>query len=299
MIKTQNLTKTFGNYAALNNVNLHVKKGAIYALAGPNGAGKTTLLHHLSGVYKQNSGTVLINGQFVFENPSVKQHIFSIHDDDYFPFMVTAKRLKNEYKNAYENFSEELFNALKEIFAEINENKTLASMSKGMKKQVLFWIALACRPDVLLLDEPFDGLDPIVRRKIWAALLAQCAERQTTVIISSHNLRELETACSDIAVLNKGELILQENIEKLQENTFKLQIALDAGEEMPPLNAEILNESQSGKLRTLILKGNRNEIETKLKAKNPLLLEIQSLTLEEIFIYLMGGIDFEIDKILF
>ncbi len=299
MIEINNLTKTFGNDIALDAINLHVKKGAIYALAGPNGAGKTTLLNHLSGVYRQNSGDVLVKGQAVFENPTVKQRIFCINDDNYFPFMYSAKRLKNEYKNAYENFSEELFNSLSEIFTGININKALFSMSKGMKKQVLFWIALACRADILLLDEPFDGLDPIVRRKIWAALLAQCAERQTTIIISSHNLRELENACSDIAILNKGKLVLKENIEKLTQDVFKLQIALNDGEELPKLKGEIIAKTQNGKMQTLIIKGSSDEINTQLSAIKPSFFTISQLSLEDIFIHLLGGVNFEIDKILF
>ena len=194
-------------------------------------------------------------------------------------------------------FSMERYNALKEVF-QIDERRTIRRLSKGMQKQVAFWLALSCMPDYLILDEPVDGLDPVMRRQVWSLVLGDVAQRGVTVLISSHNLRELEDVCDHVGILSHGKVLLERSLTDLQDNIVKLQIAF-AQEEPPafPKDLHILHTAQVGRVFTLILRGNPGEIKARMAPLNPILMEALPLSLEEIFIYELGGEDYAVRDI--
>ncbi len=297
MIEVKDLRKTFDGFAALDGASLTVPKGAIYGLVGPNGAGKTTLLRHLSGVLRPDSGTVRVEGLPVWENPDVKARIASIPDDWHYFMQSSISDMMRFYRGLYPSFSIERYRKLKEVFT-LDEKQAIRRMSKGMQKQAAFWLAMSCMPDYLLLDEPVDGLDPVMRRQVWSLLMQDVAERGTTVLVSSHNLRELEDVCDHVGIMNHGKVLLERTLNDLQENTVKIQIAF-SGEEAPTLPAEltVLHESRIGRVRTIIFRGNAAAIRQQLEALSPVFLEAIPLTLEEIFIYELGGEDYAVREI--
>ena len=298
MIEVKNLVKTFDGFAALKGATITVPRGAVYGLVGPNGAGKSTLLRHITGVYKQDSGQVLVNGIPVFENPHVKQSIVSIPDDWFYYNQSTIREMAALYAGMYPKFDKERFNKLRELF-QISEKKPIRRMSKGMQRQAAFWITMSCLPEYLVLDEPVDGLDPVMRRQVWQVLLDDVAARGTTVLLSSHNLRELEDVCDHVGIMDKGAVLLERTLSDLQDNTVKLQVAYKTAEE-PALPAElqILHHSAVGRVHTYIMRGSSEEICRRMQITDPVLLEAIPLTLEEIFIYELGGADDAAHKIL-
>ncbi|MGN0244013.1 MAG: ABC transporter ATP-binding protein [Lachnospiraceae bacterium] len=215
MIQVQNLCKEFDGFHALNGATLHVEKGCVYGLVGPNGSGKTTLLQHLAGVYRQDAGSILIDGKEVYENPDIKARIAYIPDDIYYFPQANLNEMMKYYRGCYPGFSKERFERLSEAFPEIDLKRPLRKLSKGMLKQVGFWLALSCCPDVILLDEPVDGLDPLMRHQIWSLLLSDVASRNVTVLVSSHNLRELEDVCSHIGIMKHGKVLVEQSFEEL------------------------------------------------------------------------------------
>ena len=296
MIEVKELHKSFDGFEALRGLTIHVPRGAVYGLVGPNGAGKSTVIRHLAGIYRQDSGEVLIGGEPVYENPAVKAKLAYIPDDIFYFGAATIRDMKNLYRAMIPTFSDERFEKLREAFP-LEEKRALRRLSKGMQKQAAFWIALSCCPEVILLDEPVDGLDPVMRRQVWSLLLQDVAERGTTVLVSSHNLRELEDVCDHVGIMDKGRMLLERPLAALQENTVKIQLALPDGAELPE-GLDILHETRTGRLRQLILRGNGDELSAKLSACNPFFLDVLPLSLEEIFIYELGGEDHEIKNIL-
>ena len=298
MIEVKNLVKTFDGFAALKGATITVPRGAVYGLVGPNGAGKSTLLRHITGVYKQDSGQVLVNGIPVFENRHVKQSIVFIPDDWFYYNQSTIREMAALYAGMYPKFDKERFNKLRELF-QISEKKPIRRMSKGMQRQAAFWITMSCLPEYLVLDEPVDGLDPVMRRQVWQVLLDDVAARGTTVLLSSHNLRELEDVCDHVGIMDKGAVLLERTLSDLQDNTVKLQVAYKPAEE-PQLPAElqILHHSAVGRVHTYIMRGSSEEICRRMQITDPVLLEAIPLTLEEIFIYELGGADDAAHKIL-
>ena len=298
MIEVKNLVKTFDGFAALKGATITVPRGAVYGLVGPNGAGKSTLLRHITGVYKQDSGQVLVNGIPVFENRHVKQSIVSSPDDWFYYNQSTIREMAALYAGMYPRFDKERFNKLRELF-QISEKKPIRRMSKGMQRQAAFWITMSCLPEYLVLDEPVDGLDPVMRRQVWQVLLDDVAARGTTVLLSSHNLRELEDVCDHVGIMDKGAVLLERTLSDLQDNTVKLQVAYKTAEE-PALPAElqILHHSAVGRVHTYIMRGSSEEICRRMQITDPVLLEAIPLTLEEIFIYELGGADDAAHKIL-
>ena len=296
MIEVKELHKSFDGFEALRGLNIHVPRGAVYGLVGPNGAGKSTVIRHLAGIYRQNSGEVLIGGEPVYENPTVKAKLAYIPDDIFYFGAATIRDMKNLYRAMIPTFSDERFEKLREAFP-LEEKRAMRRLSKGMQKQAAFWIALSCCPEVILLDEPVDGLDPVMRRQVWSLLLQDVSERGTTVLVSSHNLRELEDVCDHVGIMDKGRMLLERPLAALQENTVKIQLALPDGAELPE-GLDILHETRTGRLRQLILRGNGDELSAKLSACNPFFLDVLPLSLEEIFIYELGGEDHEIKNIL-
>ena len=207
MIEVKKLVKTFDGFTALDSATLTVPRGAVYGLVGPNGAGKSTLLRHITGVYKQDSGQVLINGVPVFENRYAKERVVSIPDDWFFYNQSTIREMAKLYAGMYPRFDWGRFEKLRGLFC-LPEKKAIRRMSKGMQRQAAFWITMSCMPEYLVLDEPVDGLDPVMRRQVWQVLLDDVAARGTTLLLSSHNLRELEDVCDHVGIMDQGKVLL-------------------------------------------------------------------------------------------
>ena len=299
MIRVSGLQKSFDKFKALDGVEMHVGKGNIYGLVGPNGAGKSTLIRHLMGVYRADAGEILINGEPVYENRAVKEKVVCIPDDLFYFLQSDTLEMKRFYKGIYKDFDEKLFERLKEYFPTIDPKRNIRRLSKGMQKQVAFWLAICCKPDVLILDEPVDGLDPVMRRQIWSILMAEVAEREMTVLVSSHNLRELEDVCDHVGIMHKGKVMIERSLSDLQGNISKIQVACPSGVPKLPEQFHVLHMSNTGRVYTLIVKGDPKEALEYLEQKNPTVADVLPLTLEEIFIYEMGGVDYEIKDILF
>lgn len=299
MIEVKNLVKQFDGFRALDSVDMHVKKGAIYGLVGPNGAGKSTLTRHLTGVYRQDAGEVKIAGETVYENPAVKEKFGYIPDDLFYFVSANTYEMKRFYQGMYPKFDDKLFFKLMEFFPTIDPKKNIRSLSKGMQKQVAFWLAVCIRPELLILDEPVDGLDPVMRRQVWSIIMADVAETGSTVLVSSHNLRELEDVCDHVGIMHQGKIMIERSLSELQGSVCKIQVAFQA--EMPklPENFEVLHMSNTGRVYTLIVKGNPKDAKEQLEKMNPMLIDLLPLTLEEIFIYELGGVDYEVKDILF
>ena len=296
MIEVKNVSKSFDGFKALDELSLTVPDGSIYGLVGPNGAGKSTIIRHLTGIFRQDSGEIKIFGEDVFENPAVKSRISYIPDDiHYFP-NATISDMVDFYKSIYPRFDEERFRKLGDVF-KLDVKRQMRRLSKGMQKQAAFWVAVSLRPDVLILDEPVDGLDPVMRRQVWSIIMADVAENGTTVLVSSHNLRELEDVCDHVGIMNKGKIMLERSLAELQENAVKIQLALPDGTEIPD-GLDIIHQSASGKLKQLIVRGKAEEIMARLGSASPLFMDAIPLTLEEIFIYELGGADYEVKDII-
>ena len=297
MIEVKNVVKTFDGFAALNDATISVPTGAVYGLVGPNGAGKSTIIRHLTGIFRQDSGTVRLGGEDVWENAALKAKIAAIPDDWYYFNSAGIGDMMRFYKGFYPNFSTERYEKLREVF-ELDEKRPIRRFSKGMQKQAAFWLALSAMPDYLILDEPVDGLDPVMRRQVWSLILQDVAERGTTVLVSSHNLRELEDVCDHVGVMSRGKLLLEHSLSELQDYTVKLQLAFE-GAELPALPQEIkvLHHAQTGRVHTLICRGSAEELEQQLAALHPLFIDAVPLSLEEIFIYELGGEDYAIRDI--
>ena len=298
MLEAKNVVKTFDGFRALDSLNMTVPKGAVYGLVGPNGSGKSTIIRHLAGIYRQGSGEVLLDGQPVYENPAVKRRMTVIGDDWYYFPQANIREMARFFAGLYPAFSWERYEKLKQVFP-LDEKMMLRRMSKGMQKQAAFWLAVCCMPEYLILDEPVDGLDPVMRRQVWSLLLGDVSERGTTVLVSSHNLRELEDVCDHVGILNRGQVLLERSLSDLQDNTVKLQVAY-AGvtEPMLPSELNILHRSHVGRVYTYIVRGSRAEILRRMEITEPILLESIPLTLEEIFIYELGGVDYAAKDIL-
>ena len=296
MMEVKNLVKTFGGFAALDGATLSVPEGSVYGLVGPNGAGKSTLLRHLTGIYRQDAGTVRIGGEEVWENAALKARIASIPDDWYYFLQATVRDMMRFYKGFYPSFSMERYEKLKEVFA-IDEKKTIRRLSKGMQKQAAFWLALSCMPDYLILDEPVDGLDPVMRRQVWSLVMGDVAQRGTTVLVSSHNLRELEDVCDHVGIMDRGKVLLERSLEQLQDNMVKLQVVFQDGADQVPADLPVLHASRVGRIHTLIMRMNAEEATARLAVYDPMLVDAVPLTLEEIFIYELGGADYAVKDI--
>ena len=257
------VSKSYNGHRALDGLTMDAPAGEVYGLVGPNGAGKTTAMKCLAGVLKPESGEVLADGEPVFENPAVKGRIFCIPD---------------------------------EVFR-LDLKQPMRRFSRGMLKQAAFWLAISIRPELLILDEPVDGLDPVMRRQVWALIMQDVAEYGTTVLISSHNLRELEDVCDRVGIIDRGKMLLERVLSDMQENMTKLQLVLPEGAVLPG-ELDILHSTGPGRLRTLIIRGRASDVTARLEGLSPLFMEAVPLTLEEIFIYELGGEGHEVRDII-
>ncbi len=288
MLEMKHVTKCFDGFKALDDLTLTVPKGAVYGLVGPNGAGKSTAIRHLTGVYRQDEGDVTMEGIAVYENPAIKERMGYIPDEIFFYPSASLEEMRRCYKGMYPHFDDELFEQLQEIFR-LPRRSPIRRFSKGMQKQAAFHLMLCTRPDVMILDEPVDGLDPVMRRQVWSLILSEVSQREVTVLISSHNLRELEDVCDHVGIMDKGRMLLEKSLADMQGNTAKLQMVGQV-----PAGLEILHESQLGRLKTLIVRGAAEEVEKKLLEAKPEYYDILPLSLEEIFIYELGGVNYEV-----
>ncbi len=298
MIDLKTVVKSFDGFNALDGVNMHVDTGSVYGLVGPNGAGKTTLMNTLCGIYRADAGHILVDGASVYENNAVKKRIVYISDDVFYFHNSTTQGLKNFYKGIYPDFDEQMFTDFAKYFPSINPKANIRRLSKGMKKQVAFWIAMCCKPDILVLDEPVDGLDPMMRHQVWSLIMKDVAERNTTVLVSSHNLRELEDVCDTVGIMYKGRIVIEAALDDLRERLLKYQVSFNEDTEISELGLNILREKKTGRVYELIITGDRNEIAEKHKSFTPLFVEELPMTLEEIFIYELGEVDDEIKQML-
>ena len=292
MLQVKNVTKCFGTFKALDDLSMTVPKGTVYGLVGPNGAGKSTAIRLLTGVYTPDGGELTMDGQEIYENTEIKEKIGYIPDEIFYFPSATLEDMRSYYKGIYPNFDDALFGRLYEIF-NLPPKTPMRRFSKGMQKQAAFHLAICCRPEVLILDEPVDGLDPVMRRQVWSLILSDVAERGTTVLISSHNLRELEDICDHVGIMDKGRMLLEKSLADMQGSTVKLQIVGEI-----PAGLEVLHESKSGRLATYILRGSAAEVAAAVEQSKPAYFDVLPLSLEEIFIYELGGVNYEVKNII-
>ena len=292
MLEMKNVTKTFGTFKALDDLTLPVPKGAVYGLVGPNGAGKSTAIRHLTGVYRPDSGEITMDGQPIYENIAIKERIGYIPDEIFYYPSASLEEMRKFYKGMYPKFDDRLFERLYDVF-ELPKKGPIRRFSKGMQKQAAFHLSICCKPDVLILDEPVDGLDPVMRRQVWSLILSEVAKDETTVLISSHNLRELEDVCDHVGIMDHGKMLLERSLADMQGNTTKLQIVGDV-----PEGLEILHENSNARLKTVIVRGSAEEVLAKVQATNPAYFDVLPLSLEEIFIYELGGVNYEVKNII-
>ncbi|MEE1035487.1 MAG: ABC transporter ATP-binding protein [Oscillospiraceae bacterium] len=292
MLELKHVTKTFGSFKALDDLTMTIPQGAVYGLVGPNGAGKSTAIRHITGIYRPDEGEITLEGLPIYENPAVKTTIGYIPDDIFYYPSATLEDMRKFYRGLYPKFDDELFEKLQDIF-QLPRRSPIRRFSKGMQKQAAFHLTICCRPEVMVLDEPVDGLDPVMRRQVMSLILADVAEHGTTVLISSHNLRELEDVCDHVGIMDHGRMLLERSLADMQGNTVKLQIV---GE--PPAGLEILHEATSGRLKTLVVRGGAVEVTEKVAAVKPAYFDVLPLSLEEIFIYELGGVNYEVKDII-
>ena len=292
MLEMKNVIKTFGTFKALDDLTLTVPRGAVYGLVGPNGAGKSTAIRHLTGVYRPDCGEITMDGQPIYENIAVKERIGFIPDEIFYYPSASLEEMRSFYRGMYPKFDDRLFDRLYDVF-ELPKKGPIRRFSKGMQKQAAFHLSICCKPDVLILDEPVDGLDPVMRRQVWSLILSEVAKDETTVLISSHNLRELEDVCDHVGIMDHGKMLLERSLADMQGNTTKLQIVGDV-----PEGLEVLHENSNARLKTLIVRGSAEEVLAKVQAANPAYFDVLPLSLEEIFIYELGGVNYEVKNII-
>ena len=291
MLEMKSVTKTFGDFKALDDLTMTVPKGAVYGLVGPNGAGKSTAIRILTGVYRQDKGEALMENAPIYEDPALKARIGYIPDDVFYFPSASMEDMRNFYKGIYPNFDDALFDRLFEVF-QLPRKGQIRRFSKGMQKQAAFHLTICTRPDVMILDEPVDGLDPVMRRQVWSLILSDVAQRGTTVLVSSHNLRELEDVCDHVGIMDHGKMLLERSLADMQGATHKLQMVGQL-----PEGLEVLHESSSGRLKTYVVRGDAGTITEKLNAADLVYFDMLPLSLEEIFIYELGGVNYEVKNI--
>lgn len=292
MIKVKNLTKTFENFLALQNMNCEIPEGCIYGLVGSNGAGKSTFLRHITGIYKPDSGEITIDDKNVWDNPTAKELFIFVPDDFITLSGASIKRLAKLYSTFYKNFDYKRFHTLIDAFG-LNFNKKLSTFSKGMKRQATIALALSCKTKYMFFDETFDGLDPVMRHTVKNIIFNDVCERGATVVVTSHSLRELEDFCDQLALLHKGGIVFESDIQNLKTSLFKVQIAFNKEYDKSLFEGiEIINFNKKGKISSLIIRGNKDETVKKLNALNPNIIDILPLSLEEVFIYEMEALGY-------
>ena len=299
MITVKGLSKKIGSKQILDDIQLTVPKGSIYGIIGANGAGKTTLIRHMVGAYRPNIGFVELEGERVYENALIKEKIVYIPDEFPLTFGNRIADIERLYRKLYPSFNTERYQKLIKKFNQ-NELENFSSFSKGMKKQVLFILALSIQPEYLIMDEPFDGLDPQMRKVIWDTLIEDVTNREMTIFISSHHLYELDMMCDHIALLHDGKLIFEQNLEDLKSRFHKYQIVIPQEKDINELkhSLNILEYQCLGRIHTMIVEGDIEVINAVINQYQPIVNECLPIKLEEIFMFSLGGAEDEIKKIL-
>ena len=292
MLEMKNVVKTFDAFRALDQLTLTVPKGAIYGLVGPNGAGKTTAIRHLTGVYRPDSGTVTLDGMPIDENLPVKEKICCVADEPFYFPGASLLDMERFYAGIYPRFDKKRFDELQDIF-QLPRRNPIRRFSKGMQKQAAFHLTLATHAQYLILDEPVDGLDPVMRRQVWSLMLDDVTRHGTTVLVSSHNLRELEDICDHVGIMKKGKMLVERSLADMQGSTVKLQMVGEA-----PRELNSLHKASSGRLNTYLVRGSSPRVQAAVERLDPAYFDILPLSLEEIFIYELGGADHEAEGLL-
>lgn len=292
-ICAENVVKSFDGFRALDGLSLNVPKGAVYGLVGPNGAGKTTFIKALAGITRIGDGKITIDDKDVYDNEEIRRKVAYVSDDLYFFPTYTIKQTARFYAGIYPEWNWDEYRTMLKFF-KADENKRCRRMSKGMQKQVAIWMALCAKPEIMILDEPVDGLDPVMRKNIWSLIMQAVCDRQMTVLVSSHNLRELEDVCDHVGMVHKGKIVLEKALDDVKGSIHKIQTAFKNGfpEELAK-NLDILNRGNFGSVETLIVRGDEDEIKKTVSQYSPLILDVLPLTLEEVFIYELGGLGYE------
>jgi len=290
MLKVGNLSKKFGDFQVLSNVNINAEDGQIYGLVGSNGCGKTTLLKHIMMIYNQDQGKIFLDEYEVKEDSDIIKDFYFVQDSLFFPYQFSLNKLFSYEKLMYKNISEEKFHKLVNYF-NIDIDKNLNKMSKGQKKQAAFVMAVSTQPKVLLLDEIVDGLDAVIKRKFWDVLIQEVMDNEMTVIISSHDLKELDNICDKVGIMHEGKILKEENLEKMKDDIKRVQFAVEG--EFDPLKYKefnILKTVKIGSINICTLTGNADSFKKQLENEYKLLLfDKLSMSLEEIFITELGG----------
>lgn len=298
MICAENVTMKFDHFAALSQLNCQIPNGCIYGLVGSNGAGKSTFLRLISGIYRPTSGKISFDGAAVYENPDIKQRIVFVPDEQYFIPGANLLRMAGMYAALYKSFSFERFHNLTKTFG-LSETANIGTFSKGMKRQASTILALSAMPDYLFFDETFDGLDPVMRNLVKQVIYNDVMERNTTTIITSHSLRELEDTCDQLALLHKGGIVFESDIQNLKTQLFKVQVAFDGEFDRSRFaSIEILNYTQMGSVATFIARGEREAVVAKIREMKPILLDVLPLNLEEVFVYEMEALGYAFKEIM-
>lgn len=299
MIQVKELSKKINNKQILNDIQLTIPKGSIYGIIGSNGAGKTTLIRHMVGAYRSDAGFVELEGSRVYENALAKEKLVYIPDEFPNTFGNNVNEIKELYSQIYPTFNEFRYNSLMKQFGR-DELENIANYSKGMKKQILFILALSIMPEYLIMDEPFDGLDPQIRKAIWNILIEDVTERNMTIFISSHHLHELDSMCDHIALMNEGKIVFEQGLEDLKEQYHKVQVVIDSSEDLYAIEKKlhVLHHGMLGKIHTFIIEGDIKEIDQIIDSYHPLIHESIPLNLEEIFLYTLGGMSDELKEVM-
>lgn len=296
MIEVRDVTKKFDSCTALQSLSCNIQRGSIYGLVGSNGAGKSTLLRLMTGVYRPNHGTILVDGQGVYDNPAVKGRMVYVADELYFLPQSNMRRMASLYAAAYPGFSHKRFLELCAIF-KLQEKAPLSTFSKGMRRQAAIILALCCGAEYVFLDETFDGLDPVMRELVKRVIYAEMESRRTTAVIASHSLRELEDTCDQLALLHKGGIVFESDIQNLKTSLFKVQVAFSHAYDREAFEGmDVIRFSKQGSVSLAIVRGNKEEVTGKLRNMNPLLLEILPLSLEEVFVHEMEALGYTFNE---
>lgn len=297
MIEIKQLTKYFGKKAALDSVSFSINNKSIFGLVGSNGAGKSTLLRVLAGIYKADDGQALIDGEISYENNALKEKIAFVSDFPYFISGYTLNKSAQYYKSIYKSWDDVRFNYLKSVFP-INANQKISTMSKGMQRQCAIVLALSYKPKYILFDEIFDGLDPVIRELLKKVLIEYVDETEATVVIASHNLRELEGFCDHIGLLHLGGILLEKDIDGSSINLYRVQFILENDSSLDIIKSKlnVMKESRQGKMVQLTVKGELEHIEGVINRECPVFFEYLPLTLEELFVCEMEVAGYDINN---
>lgn len=298
MIKITNLNKSYNGKKVLEDLNCTIKTNSIYGLIGANGAGKSTLLRIINDVFKQDSGTIEIDGKKVENNEELKQKLVFVPDDLYFFPSYSLEDMAKYYEALYKNFDMNYLNKLADIL-KLDKKAKIKTFSKGMKRQCALICAIATNADYMFFDETFDGIDPVIRNLLKKIIAKQMETKETTIIMTSHNLRELEDICDNLGLLYKGGILFESDIDSLKTNMFKVQISLKEEFNQETFkDIEIMNFKKVGSVATLIVKGEIDEAKECLQKYNPIILDFLPLTLEEMFIYEMEVLGYEFNQVI-